>query len=180
MRICRFLIVNGERYMISIKRNFLKLILIAALFITVPVFSVRAENVGLINTQFLNDINSLRASKGLSPLSIDASLVQVASIRAQEASTTWSHTRPNGTQGVSMLPSNKWRGENLAYVQYGSFTFTDEELLSAESLMFANLKASPTHYNNMVFGDFTKVGIVTYVSTTGNGYKFTTAFMFTN
>ncbi len=111
---------------------------------------------------------------------MDDSLISVAKVRAQEASTTWSHTRPNGTQGIMMLPSDKWRGENLAYVQYGSFTYTQEEQQKAEALMFENLKASPTHYANMVHNKFTKIGIYTYVSQTGNGYRLTTAFMFTN
>lgn len=166
--------------MVNVKRNSIKIILITALLLILPVFHVRAENVNLVNTKFLSDINALRAANGLGALSIDAGLTQVAATRAQEASVTWSHTRPNGSQGVSMLPANKWRGENLSYVQYGSFTFTESEQLAAESLMFANLKASPTHYRNMVFGDFTKIGIFTCVTQTGSGYKLTTAFMFTN
>jgi len=163
-------------------RKLTKILIICAFVVMIfPVASVyAAEDVSLVNRQFLNDINNLRASQGLNALSMDSSLTSIAQVRAQEASTTWSHTRPNGTQGISMLPANKWRGENLAYVQYGSFTYTQQEEVAAEQLMFENLKASPTHYKNMVFESFTKVGIYTYVSQTNTGYKLTTAFMFSN
>ena len=164
-------------------KRFLKLLKIALLVLVISLIaplSIMAEDTSTVNSKFLSDINALRASKGLGSLSIDQSLVSVAKVRAQEASTTWSHTRPNGTQGIAMLPKDKWRGENLAYVQYGTFTFTPSEQQGAEELMFANLKASPTHYANMVHKDFTKIGIYTYVSQTGSGYKLTTAFMFTS
>lgn len=161
-------------------KRLVAVLMVAAAFSVMMPKTVKAEDTSLINSAFLNDINALRASQGLPALSLDASLSSVAAIRAQEASTTWSHTRPNGTQGISLLPANKWRGENLAYVQYGSFTFTASEQAAAEALMFQNLKASPTHYNNMVYGSFTKVGICTYVMQVGTGYKLTTAFMFTN
>ena len=164
----------------KIKKFNLILVLSLLMVFILPVTAVWAEDTSIVNTQLLNDINALRSSQGLGGLSMDNSLTQVAATRAQEASTVWSHTRPNGTQGISMLPSNKWRGENLAYVQYGSFTFTPGEQQSAASLMFSNLKASPTHYNNMVFGHFTKIGIYTYVTQTGTGYKLTTAMMFSN
>ena len=156
------------------------LTLVLAMWTPFSTLSVSAEDTGVVNSRFLSDINALRASKGLGALSMDSGLVGVAKVRAQEASTTWSHTRPNGTQGISMLPSNKWRGENLSYVQYGTFTFTQSEQEAAESLMFENLKASPTHYANMVHTNFTKIGIYTYVSQSGTGYRLTTAFMFTN
>lgn len=165
----------------TLKKLYKILIICVLAMMIIPAANVYAsEDVSLVNRQFLNDINNLRASQGLEALSMDASLVNIAQVRAQEASTTWSHTRPNGKQGITMLPADKWRGENLAYVQYGSFTYTQQEQVAAEKLMFENLKASPTHYKNMVFENFTKIGICTYVSQTGSGYKLTTAFMFSN
>lgn len=158
-------------------------ILIAVVFAIHPVSAEAAapvQDVTQLNAQLLNDINSLRASQGLPGLTLDAGLTAIAATRSQEASTVWSHTRPNGQQGISMLPSDKWRGENLSYVQYGSFTFTPSEQSSAASLMFANLKASPTHYKNMVFNNFTKIGIATTATNTASGIKLTTAYMFTN
>lgn len=159
------------------------ILLIGIMTVIIPVAvksEVHAQDVSGINAQLLNDINALRASQGLGALRLDGSLNAVASTRAAEAATVWSHTRPNGSQGISMLPANLWRGENLSYVQYGTFTFTPGEQVSAAELMFANLKASPTHYNNMVYPKFTKIGIATYVSTTPSGIKLTSAYMFTN
>ena len=167
----------------DMKRHRLHIIKIILLCLTLTLLmpvTVLAGDASAINRAFLDDINALRATQGLGKLEMDNSLVSVAKVRAEEASTTWSHTRPNGTQGVSMLPKDKWRGENLSYVQYGEFTFTPAEQTEAEQLMFANLKASPTHLANMVHKNFTKIGIYTYVSQTGSGTKLTSAFMFTN
>lgn len=160
-------------------KAFILMILVITVTVLAPV-TVMAEDVSVVNSTMLSDMNALRASQGLGSLSLDANLCSIAAVRAQEAATTWSHTRPNGQQGVTMLPSDKWRGENLSYVQYGAFTFTPAEQTSAAELMYANLKASPTHYRNMVLDKFTKVGIATYVSQTPSGIKLTTAYMFTN
>ena len=47
--------------------------------------------------------------------------------------------------------------------------------------MFDNLKASPMHYDNMVFKNFTKIGIGTYVTKTSDGkISLTTAYLFSN
>ena len=123
-----------------------------------------------LNSAMLTSINQLRASVGQGPLVTDTQLITIANVRAQEASVKWSHTRPDGTQGADMIPANKWRGENLSYI-----TGT-EDVSEASKIMFDNLVASPTHYDNMVFGEFTKIGISSYVE---NG-KITVAYMFSS
>lgn len=133
-----------------------------------------------LNSRLLQDINELRASVGLSALTMDGDLLAIAAVRSGEASALWSHTRPDGTQGCDMISSNKWRGENLSYVKYAAFNGTDTEQVTAADYMFANLKASPTHYDNMVFGSFTRIGIHTTKTTDGSGVKLTTAYMFSN
>lgn len=133
-----------------------------------------------LNSRLLQDINELRASVGLSALTMDGDLLAIAAVRSGEASALWSHTRPDGTQGCDMISANKWRGENLSYVKYAAFNGTDGEQVTAADYMFANLKASPTHYDNMVFGSFTKIGIHTTKTTDGSGVKLTTAYMFSN
>lgn len=142
--------------------------------------SVYAEDVSSVNSQLLSSINSLRATQGLGALSLDSELSGFAATRAQEASVTWSHTRPNGTQGCDMISAGKWRGENLSYVQYSAFGFSAQEQSQAAQLMYDSLVASPSHYSNMVFGSYTKIGLYTYVSNTGSGTKLTTAYMFSN
>ncbi|GEM_PF-715116 len=137
-------------------------------------------NVSLLNNMMLTKINGLRASQGVGNLSIDATLNSYAATRSVEAATKWSHTRPNGAQGCDMIPANKWRGENLSYVTYPEFGYSEQEQSDAASLMFDNLVASPTHYDNMVFGSFTKIGIRTSVMDTGGGTRLTTAYMFSS
>ncbi len=150
---------------------------VMTMMVSIPVF---AEDVSQVNDQLLTDINNLRASQGLSALSLDSQLCGYANVRAQEASSAWSHTRPDGSQGCDMISASKWRGENLSYVQYSGFGFSSEEQAQAAQLMYDNLVASPTHYSNMVFGSYTRIGIATYVSDSGSGTKLTTAYMFSN
>lgn len=142
--------------------------------------AVGGGELAALNSRLLQDINELRASVGLPALIMDGDLLAIAAVRSGEASALWSHTRPNGAQGCDMISSNKWRGENLSYVKYAAFNGTDGEQVTAADYMFANLKASPTHYDNMVFGSFTKIGIHTTKTTDGSGVKLTTAYMFSN
>lgn len=140
------------------------------------------DNVETINSELLNEINELRQSKGLSALTFDSSLNKIADVRAEEASSCWSHTRPNGKQGVDMISANKWRGENLAYIDYcANVDLTLEEQILAASTIFHNYCASPTHYDNLIYSSFTKIGISTYVSYNSNGdVKLTMACMFSS
>ncbi|MBQ6968256.1 MAG: CAP domain-containing protein [Lachnospiraceae bacterium] len=148
-----------------------KLLFLVMLF--TMLFSVNAYaavDTNALNNNMLSSINQLRASLGEQALTIDSSLISIANIRSQEASSKWSHTRPNGTQGADMIPADKWRGENLSYI-----TGT-ENAAEASKIMFDDLVASPTHYDNMVFDKFTKIGISSYVE---NG-KITVAYMFSS
>ena len=141
---------------------------------------LNSSNVNILNGLMLEKMNELRASVGVGPLEIDPTLNTYAATRSVEATTKWSHTRPNGAQGCDMIPSNKWRGENLSYVICPGFGFSEEEQQEAAKIMFDNLVASPTHYDNMTYGNFTKVGIRTNVADTGDGTKLTTAYLFSN
>ena len=141
---------------------------------------LNTSNVSILNNLMLEKMNSLRASQGAGPLSLDPTLNSYAATRCVEASSKWSHTRPNGAQGCDMIPPSKWRGENLSYVVLPEFTYSREEQEEAANIMFDNLVASPTHYDNMIFGSFTKVGIRTNVSGSGDGTKLTTAYLFSN
>ena len=141
---------------------------------------LNSSNVSVLNNLMLSKMNDLRSSVGVGSLSIDATLNSYAATRSVEATTKWSHTRPNGAQGCDMIPANKWRGENLSYVTFPDFNYSEEEQEEAAEVMFDNLVASPTHYDNMVFGSFTKVGIRTNVANTADGTRLTTAYLFSN
>ena len=140
-----------------------------------------SSSVAAIDNMMLKKINELRASTGAGKLTIDPQLCEYATIRAQEASVNWSHTRPNGSQGCDMISSSKYRAENLSCRTYSSFGYTQNEQEKAAAAMFDNLKASSMHYENMTFKNFTKVGIKTYVSKTSDGKtRLTTAYLFSN
>ena len=143
--------------------------------------SSEAKDISALDEMMLKKINELRASEGAGKLSMDSELNGYAAVRAEEASTSWSHTRPNGTQGCDMISSSKYRAENLSCRKYSSFGYTQKELESAADAMFADLKASSMHYENMTFKNFTKIGIRTYVSKGSDGkVHLTTAYMFSN
>lgn len=162
------------------KRTAAKFLIVTAIMTFLFSVNVFAADTSTVNNSLLSDINSLRASQGLSALSLDSSLSTIAATRAQEASSVWSHTRPDGTQGCDMISADKWRGENLSYIKYTSFDGSGTAQSGAADIMFDNLVASPTHYANMVYANYTKIGIYTYVSEDASGVKLTTAYMFSN
>lgn len=140
-----------------------------------------SQSVAELDKMMLKKINDLRASVGAGKLNIDNTLSKYAAIRAKEASVNWSHTRPDGTQGCDMIPSGKYRAENLSCRIYSSFGYTQKEQESAADAMFDNLKGSPAHYDNMIYKKFTKIGISTYVTKSSSGkIQLTTAYMFSN
>lgn len=147
--------------------------MLAMVTVFTVLFSVNAYagiDANALNNEMLSNINELRATQGAGPLKMDSSLISVANIRSKEASVEWSHTRPNGQQGVEMIAGNKWKGENLSNVSKA------DDVTEAAEYMFDNLVASPTHYDNMVFGDFTKIGISSYIK---DG-TITVAYMFSS
>ena len=139
------------------------------------------EGTNALDSMMLSKINDLRASVGAGKLTIDPTLNKYAAVRAQEASVTWSHTRPNGIQGCDMISSSKYRAENLSCRSYSSYGNSKKEQENAADAMFDNLKSSSSHYDNMTFKNFTKVGISTYITKTKDGKtRLTTAYLFSN
>lgn len=139
------------------------------------------EGTATLDGAMLKKINDLRATVGAGKLSIDPTLSKYAAVRAQEASVNWSHTRPNGTQGCDMISSSKYRAENLSSRSYSSYENSKKEQENAADAMFDNLKSSSSHYENMTFKNFTKIGISTYVTKTKDGKtRLTTAYLFSN
>ena len=134
-----------------------------------------------MNTYLLELINNLRAEKGLNSLEAEEWLEDIASIRSIEASSCWSHTRPDGTSSLDMIPINMEAGENLSYCTYNSFDYTDEECKAYADKVFDMLVNSPSHYENMICSRFKTIGIKTYVSKTEEGkIKLCSAYIFSN
>ncbi|SKC07793.1 Cysteine-rich secretory protein family protein [Lachnospiraceae bacterium] len=176
--------MNRRSAFLSTKFAFL-LLLIAAVVICTAIPMVLADKKSRMATTSMNDrlldeINDLRKSKGLKELTIDSTLTTIADTRSTEASKKWSHERPNGEQGTEMISSDLWRGENLSCVTYPGYKGSEKDQEKAADTMFDNLVASPAHYDNMVFKNYTKIGISSELTETSDGTKITVAYMFSN
>lgn len=95
----------------------------------------------MICMQALRLINDYRQAHGLKALLWNNDLEAAAAVRADEARSCWSHTRPNGQPWYTVNPSIMY-GENLGR------GYSD-----ADSLVQA-WKDSPTHNENLLYADF--------------------------
>lgn len=109
----------------------------------------QAANMRAAAKAALDQCNSIRAGSGLGALTWSDGLESAAMVRAQEIVTTWSHTRPNGSDWWT-VNSNLMYGENLA-----------KGYSSADAAVAAWM-ASPTHKENIMFGSFRTCGIAIY------------------
>lgn len=155
----------------------LKRIMVAAMVITVFMgFSINAlaaakTNTEVMNEEMLNKINELRATHDLPALNVDTDLVSYAQIRANEITKKFSHTRPDGTEGLDIIPLSKsYAGENL------SWHVMDQGVDAAVEGTFTALVNSPSHLENMISPEYTKIGIA---SVEFNGRMYV-AYMFSN
>lgn len=90
-------------------------------------------------------INNERAANGLNPLSWNGSLADCANVRASEATTCFSHTRPDGSDWYTVNPSIMY-GENLATGQDNA------------QWVFNDWMASPDHRANIMNPGYTTYG----------------------
>ena len=104
-----------------------------------------------------NNVNAERNAAGLGSLKWDANLESASSVRAQECSVSFSHTRPSGKAWYT-VNSKIQGGENLA------FGFDD-----ADSATEAWMN-SPTHRDNILYPEFESVAISVYVTDDGTAY----------
>lgn len=104
-----------------------------------------------------NLINEIREENGLNELEWDMNLEQCAEVRAAEASENWSHQRPSG-QAWNTVNSDIQGGENLAYGQDNAEQVTEDWM------------NSPTHRDNILYGDFEKGAIAIYADDDGTWY----------
>lgn len=95
-------------------------------------------------------VNEAREAEGVAPLVLDDDLCKAAQIRAKELNELYSHTRPDGRDGDSVLDDNniKWMtmGENIAGVN------------RTEDVMPGWMNSSG-HRKNILNQKFIKVGI---------------------
>ena len=162
--------MNRIAFLAKVKRGVVRVAIMAIFFLLIGCKSVEASEIASAKQelQLVKEINNLRAKNGLAPLVMDKTLNSVATVRSEECSQMWSHTRPNGKQGVDAIPGNVWKGENLSMMEGSADEYTTAE-------MFRMLCESPTHLDNMLFEEFTRVGISSYEAADGCVYV---AYMF--
>ena len=101
--------------------------------------------------QVIELVNKERAKAGLSALSADDTLSEVADVRANELITKFDHTRPDGTKCFTAFDeagtSYSTAAENIAWGQK-----------SAEAVMESWMN-SPGHKANILNGNLTKIGV---------------------
>ena len=97
-------------------------------------------------------LNKYRKGGHKKALKKDKKLEKIAKIRAKEMAQTgkFSHTRPNGKSGLTLIKGNKYKGENIAMGQ-----------TSCDQVSAAWFK-SPGHKKNMMKKQYKKVGIAAY------------------
>lgn len=99
----------------------------------------------------LAEVNAARAQNGLSALTLDASMNRAAAVRAAELAQSFSHTRPNGSRGLTALNeagvSYRTAGENIASGQQ-----------TAQAVVSAWMNSSG-HRANILSTSFGRMGV---------------------
>ena len=113
-------------------------------------------------------VNTERKAAGKSALTLDSKLCEAAEIRAKELSKYFSHDRPDGSSCFTVLEdlgiSYMAVGENIAAGQR-----------SADEVMKSWMN-SQGHKNNILSGNFRKIGVGFYKSDSGYGYYWVQIF----
>ncbi len=102
-------------------------------------------------------VNKERSAAGLSALDVNQGLEQCAEVRAVECATSYSHTRPDGSDWWT-VNSDLMYGENLA----SNYT-------SAQAVVNAWM-ASPAHKANIMNSGYSTIGLATYTTESGDVY----------
>ncbi|MGN0396258.1 MAG: CAP domain-containing protein [Coprococcus sp.] len=107
----------------------------------------------------VREINKYREERHESQLVTNASITNIANIRAREISNTYGHTRPNGTLCIDSFA--ELYGENIAC----GFEYVDD-------VMWA-WKRSQGHSENMLRSDYRYVGVAVFVAERNDNQGFT-------
>ena len=95
-------------------------------------------------------LNTYRKNAKVGAVKVDANLEKVAQTRAKELVTLYSHKRPNGESGLTLIKGNLYKGENIAMGQK-----------TCAAVMSAWFN-SASHKANMLGKNYTKVGVAGY------------------
>lgn len=82
-----------------------------------PAYDPAGYSPGSLDRAVAEAVNAQRQEAGLEPLTLDPRLCAIASVRAWELTLEWSHRRPDGSDGLTVLDqygyAHSWAGENL-------------------------------------------------------------------
>lgn len=99
----------------------------------------------------LSQVNAARAQNGLRALTLNANMNRAAAVRAAELAQSFSHTRPNGSRGMTALNeagvSYRTAGENIASGQQ-----------TAQAVVSAWMNSSG-HRANILSASFGRMGV---------------------
>jgi len=116
--------------------------------------SVVTANVSSLGKQIFDLTNKERTEQGLKELSYAYDLQGAADTRAKEASTLFSHTRPDGTSCHDIVTKDYYvTGENLI--------MADKPIATAENLV-AEWMNSEGHRHNILLGEYTELAVGVY------------------
>lgn len=113
-----------------------------------------------VEAQMLRRVNEERAANGKRALQLSEELNGYARIRAKEIAQPghFSHTRPDGSSGLKIIPSFSSAGENIAYGQR-----------NVDAVMQSWMNSSG-HRANILNGSFTQLGVGCYKAPNGTLY----------
>lgn len=118
--------------------------------------------------QVLTLVNSERAKEGLSPLTLDNNLNEVAMTRAREIVQSFSHTRPDGSDCFTALSE-----KNIKFLTAGENIAAGQQTPAGVMNSWMN---SEGHRANILSDKFGKLGVGLVKSTTGYGYYWVQIF----
>ena len=138
------------------KKIFLSVLCLVISFSLLPLHTAAAADTSISITgdavyqyawDVLDRINAERTAQGLSPVEMDAVLLDAAMQRALECAVYYDHTRPDGSDCFSVCSWRGWVGENIA-VGYGSPDAVMDGWMNSQG-----------HKENILRPAFTSVGV---------------------
>ena len=117
-----------------------------------------------LEQEFIAQLNQLRQSKGLNPLTLDTSLQEYARTRATEANTSFSHTRPDGS-----------RTQYAEVLAGGAVDNTDTPSTQAKiclnNFIYHDAGSNWGHRDILLSGQYTKIGVgIAWNPKSSNGF----------
>lgn len=110
-------------------------------------------------------INDQRAKEDSNPLSWSSEIEALCKERCKELEIQFSHQRPDGSSGSSILnriKKFKKKGENISV----EFNYRNGTV----SKFYSNFYNSNGHYTNMIVYDYNLIGVAIYVGSDGCAY----------